>query len=143
MIVFYSSETCSIEPSNLHTEISPGQKYSYCSETNVTTSSEPNDDVQGVEAVNDDDQSSEDDTTSTMVDWSVALKLSPEQDRAIGKAFACIRSNECGLNQSLSFIKETPLFLDIEVNKQQPSRDPELSLAIWVSGALKKQIHHG
>lgn len=134
-------ETCSIEPSPLHTTMPAGQRYSYSSETNVTTSSEASD-ARRIQAVKDDNQSTEDKAISKMVDWCVGLKLSPVQDREVGEAFGCIGYNERSLNQSLSFIKKMPLFLDIEVKKRQPGRDPELNLAIWASGALKKKLHH-
>ncbi|KAL8957920.1 MAG: hypothetical protein Q9193_004920 [Seirophora villosa] len=50
---------------------------------------------------------------------------------------------ERSLNQSMSYIRHTPLFLDFELKKTNQARDPQVQLAIWqVAGYLKKK-HHG
>lgn len=78
-----------------------------------------------------------------MVDWCVALSLGWKDEDILEDAFATLNPNECSLNQSLSCISRSPVFLDVELKKKQPATDPEVALAIWASGALQKKIHHG
>lgn len=77
-----------------------------------------------------------------MIDWSLALILSQDDENMLEKAFETINPNECSVNQSLSYIKHSPIFLDVELKKSQPGSNPEVALAIWASGALQKKIRH-
>lgn len=77
-----------------------------------------------------------------MVDWCLALALDYEDESILEKAFTTVNPNECSLNQSLSYIRRSPLFLDIELKREQPATDPEVELAIWASGALQKKLYH-
>lgn len=97
----------------------------------VTTSSRPN---AGEESTQ---------TLTRMVDWCLGLDLDHETQGMISKAFETVRANEQSLNQTLSYLRNVPLFLDIEIKKTQSIRDPEVQLAIWASGALRKQQLHG
>ncbi|KAL9047053.1 MAG: hypothetical protein Q9214_000270 [Letrouitia sp. 1 TL-2023] len=117
-----NTETCPIEPNELHTKMSSGTMLIYGTEL---------------------DDEEEPDTVSKMVDWSLGLELNMEEERIVSRAFSKIRPNECSLNQSLSYISRCPFFLDIEIKKSQPVKNPEVQLAIWESGALQKKRHHG
>lgn len=86
-----------------------------------------------------DSQAEGDPTVSKMVDWCVGLQLGWEDETVISRAFSTVRPNMRSLNQSLSFIDKVPLFLDIEMKKTNPGRDPEVQLAIWACAALKKK----
>lgn len=77
-----------------------------------------------------------------MVDWSIGLDLAEDAMDAVHSAFTMVRHNEASLNQSLSFIRFCPLFLDIEIKKSQSNRNPEVQLAIWAAAALKKRQLH-
>ncbi|KAL8942014.1 MAG: hypothetical protein Q9216_001904 [Gyalolechia sp. 2 TL-2023] len=79
---------------------------------------------------------------SKMVDWSMALDLSSSDTDKISKAFTAFNFNECSLNQSLSYVRHSPLFGDLEVKKQHQMRDPAIQIAIWKSAWLKKAIWH-
>lgn len=78
-----------------------------------------------------------------MVDWCLGLRLGYDDGQLVTSAFRKIRLNETSLNQTVAFIKQCPLFLDIEIKKTQTNRNPEVQLAIWASGALRKKQHHG
>ena len=78
-----------------------------------------------------------------MVDWCLGLQLDYDDAKLVASAFGMIRLNEMSLNQTVSFIKQCPLFLDIEIKKTQTNRNPEVQLAIWASAALRKKQHHG
>lgn len=78
-----------------------------------------------------------------VVDWCVALDLGWKDEDILVDAFATLNPNECSVNQSLSYIHRSPIFLEVELKKKQPATDPEVALAIWASGALQKKIHHG
>ncbi|KAL8938557.1 MAG: hypothetical protein Q9216_003825 [Gyalolechia sp. 2 TL-2023] len=80
----------------------------------------------------------EDPTVSKMVDWSLGLQLGWKDDNIISQAFSTVWPNLRSLNQSLSFIDMSPLFVDIEIKKTNPGRNPEVQLAIWKCAALKK-----
>ncbi len=123
-------EKCSIEPeemrptlpngSTLRATVSAGQ--SSCSAKTTTDDGE---------------------TVGKMVDYGLTLILSVEQRRAIAAGFATLRPNEQTLNQCLGYISYCPLFLHMELKKTQSNRDPEVQLAIWALGGLRKMLHHG
>ena len=77
-----------------------------------------------------------------MVDWCLGLQLGYDDAELVGSAFGMVMPNETSLNQTVSFIKQCPLFLDIEIKKTQTERNPEVQLAIWAAGALRKKQHH-
>ena len=77
-----------------------------------------------------------------MVDWCLGLQLGYKDAQLVRSAFGMVKLNETSLNQTVSFIKQCPLFLDIEIKKTQTNRNPEVQLAIWAAGALRKKQHH-
>ena len=82
-------------------------------------------------------------TTSRMVDLSIGLDLDEDDERTVDFAFNKMPDNDQSLNQSLSYIKDTPLFVDIELKKTYSNRDPRVQLAIWKAGAFEKMQYHG
>ena len=78
-----------------------------------------------------------------MVDWCLGLNVDRADMAVIRKAFADIVDNAATLNQSLSYIRNTPLILDIEIKKTLQPRDPQVQLAIWASSALCKKRFMG
>ena len=78
-----------------------------------------------------------------MVDWCLAIDLEYRTMDLIQREFRNCVDNECSLNQSLSYISNNPLILDIEIKKTLQLRDPDVQLAIWAGSALlKKRYHH-
>ena len=76
-----------------------------------------------------------------MIDWCLGLNVDRADMAVIRKAFADIVDNAASLNQSLSYIRNTPLILNIEIKKTLQPRDSQVQLAIWASSALcKKRI---
>ncbi|KAL9024457.1 MAG: hypothetical protein Q9196_006504 [Gyalolechia fulgens] len=121
-------------PKNLHTVLPGGDKIAY------PMSAED----QALEGGDVDGKTSQAElNVSKMIDWCLGLKLDPFQDALISQAFSHLGHFERSLNQLLSFIKKTPLFLDIEMKKTQHQQNPEVELAIWASGAAKKKAWHG
>ncbi len=51
--------------------------------------------------------------------------------------------DEITLNQSLAYIRDTPLFLDLVPKKTHVNRDPEMQLAIWMAALYSKRLHPG
>jgi len=82
-------------------------------------------------------------TVGKMVDCSLTILMSAEEENIVDDGFANMRPNERTLNQSLGCIKNSPLFLNIELKKTQSNRDPEVQLAIWALAGLRKMLHHG
>ncbi|KAL8644808.1 MAG: hypothetical protein Q9210_007062, partial [Variospora velana] len=80
---------------------------------------------------------------SKMIDWSLVLNLDSKDEEKIDAAFSKLNVHERSLNQSLSYIKRSPLVVDLEIKKQQPGNSPEVQIAIWASAALKKRRWHG
>lgn len=74
-----------------------------------------------------------------MVDLCLALRLNPFDMAVINDAFAKTSDYAASLNQSISFIKNNPLIMDIEIKKTIQRRDPKVQLAIWASAALLKK----
>ncbi|KAL8707344.1 MAG: hypothetical protein Q9220_007619 [cf. Caloplaca sp. 1 TL-2023] len=131
-MVIFNAEQCAIGPPNLRTMLPNGLKFNYPTEPQDTAASD-----------NADNQTVDEQGVKKMVDWIVGLNLSPDVEEAADAAFRLCRRDERSFNQSQSFINETPIFLDIEVKKDQPARDPELNLAVWASAAFKKKQFHG
>ncbi|KAL9595268.1 MAG: hypothetical protein Q9219_006544 [cf. Caloplaca sp. 3 TL-2023] len=82
-------------------------------------------------------------TASRMIDISLGLKLDASQTSVINKAWRTRRDNEHSLNQSLSYVRVHPLFLDIELKKQRQVRDPLVQLGIWMAACYEKRKLHG
>lgn len=82
------------------------------------------------------------DRMSRMIDWSIALQLDFESDDILSDAYSKLSDYEHSVNQSMSYIRNYPLCVDIEVKKSSSARDPEVQLAIWASAALLKKRHH-
>lgn len=81
-------------------------------------------------------------TTSRMVDLSIGLDLDKEDEKLVHRAFSKMPDNLQSLNQSLSYIKETPLLVDIELKRTNSDRDPRVQLAVWKAGGFKKLQYH-
>ena len=82
------------------------------------------------------------DKMGRMIDWSIALQLDFDSDDVLSEAYKKLFDYEHSLNQSMSYIRNKPLCVDIEVKKSSTARDPEVQLAIWASAALLKKRHH-
>lgn len=137
--LLFFSETCTIAPSELHTRLFE-QKLQYPTDTNSNVDRDEDDNHEGKDGRGKKSEV----TISKMVDWCLGLELSPQEDSLVSAAWRQINYwNEHSLNQSLSFIKKTPLFADVEIKKTQQSSNPEIQLAIWGSGADQKRKHHG
>ena len=83
------------------------------------------------------------DPISKMVDYAMTLKLDANSQSIIRKAWNTMLDNEMTLNQTLGDMARHPLTYNIEVKKQNQTRDPRVQLAIWDSAELKKKQHHG
>ncbi len=81
--------------------------------------------------------------SARMVDYGFGLKLEHKLMKTITDAFKEFYDYQKSLNQSMSFIKSVPFFLDIEVKKKHQVRTPEVQLAIWAAALYKKRQHHG
>ena len=82
-------------------------------------------------------------TTSRMVDLSIGLDLDEDDEEIVDIAFNKMPDNDQSLNQSLSYIKDTPLLVDIELKKSWGDRDPRVQLAVWKAGGFEKMQYHG
>lgn len=80
--------------------------------------------------------------TTRMVDLALGLPLNEEDHKTIRQAWNSMHDNEQSLNQSLSYVRAIPLFLDIEMKKVNSARDPEVQLAIWAAALHRKREHH-
>ncbi|KAL8819560.1 MAG: hypothetical protein Q9223_002033 [Gallowayella weberi] len=80
---------------------------------------------------------------SRMVDWSFGLELGFDDKRLINEAYKWCDDYEHSLNQTLSYVYNYPLFLDIKIKKAYASRDPEVQLATWAAAGILKRRHHG
>ena len=81
-------------------------------------------------------------TTTRMVDFSIGLALKREDELLVKQAFSNMKDHDQSLNQSLSYIRSTPLILDVELKKLNTNRDAKVQLAIWKSGAYRKMLWH-
>ena len=100
----------------------------------------------GAALLNDDQSDTKSKTASDdigrMIDWCLGMAVDSDHQALIRKAYQKSADMERSLNQSLSYIRNNPLILDIEIKKTFQPRDPEVQLAIWASAALLKKRHH-
>lgn len=83
------------------------------------------------------------DAMARMVDWSVGIELDDDDEILLTSAYANLPDNLMSINQSLSYVSNSPLIFDLEVKKTVQPRDPVLQIAIWASAALLKKRQHG
>lgn len=122
-IVVLNIETCSIQPSEIRPMRPDGQLSIDCDAQTVGSNTAP-------------------ENMGRMVDWCLAMDVCDSDMKVIEKVFASLQNNVASLNQSLSYIRQNPLILDIEIKKTLQPRDPQVQLAIWASSALlKKRLH--
>ena len=81
-------------------------------------------------------------TTSRMVDLSIGLDLEKKDWKTVALAFSKMADNTQSLNQSLSYIKNTPLIMDFELKRSNSNQDPRVQLAVWKAGGFKKMQYH-
>ncbi|KAI4277213.1 MAG: hypothetical protein L6R38_005475 [Xanthoria sp. 2 TBL-2021] len=91
----------------------------------------------------DDSKISKADNVVKMVDWSCVLDIDRKVKGTITNGFKYSRPNERSLNQSLSYIRLMPIFLDLEIKQTSSQRDPKVQIAVWASAGYMKRIHHG
>lgn len=81
-------------------------------------------------------------TTTRIVDICLGPDLSPAASSIVTNAWKTMNDYEHSLNQSVAYIRQTPLFLDIELKKTNQSRDPQVQLAIWMAGLYEKRRYY-
>ena len=81
-------------------------------------------------------------TASRMVNMAIGLELDWKDTKTVTHAFATMPDSEHSLNQSLAYIRDTPLFLDLELKRTMSNRDPHVQLAIWQAALHSKRLHH-
>ena len=81
-------------------------------------------------------------TTTRMVDLSIGLVLKRVDEVLVMDAFSNMVDHDQSLNQSLSYIRATPLIIDLELKKVYSNREPAVQLAIWKAGAFRKMLWH-
>lgn len=75
-----------------------------------------------------------------MIDWALALRLNEDDSELVNRAFETVEYVWRSMNQSLTdFIRECPIFVDLELKKELSLRDPEVQLAVWASAGLLKK----
>ena len=77
-----------------------------------------------------------------MVDLSIGLDLEEDDEDIVDAAFNKMPDNDQSLNQSLSYVKDTPLLVDIELKRTYADRDPRVQLAVWKAGGFEKMRYH-
>ncbi|KAL8992936.1 MAG: hypothetical protein Q9169_006728 [Polycauliona sp. 2 TL-2023] len=135
-----NTEHCTIGPVELHTKFN-GERLDYPKDVNnkIRDVDEPGD-----QEAKDGGRKKPESTISKMVDWCVGLMLTPQENALVSTAWRHLGGQwgERSLNQSLSFIRTTPLVIDVELKKNQQPSNPEKQLIIWASGAGAKRRHH-
>ena len=117
-------ESCAIEPYEIRMERPDGRPVEIETiETRESTSDTPA-------------------TTSRMVDLSIGLHLETRDAKFVKRAFGNMLDHDQSLNQSLSYIRSTPLLVDIELKKTNFIYDAKVQLAVWKAGGLRKMQYH-
>lgn len=66
-----------------------------------------------------------------ILDWCLGLQLGYDDAKILRSAFGTVRLNEASLNQTVSCIRQRPLFMDAGIKKTQTNRSPAVQLVIW------------
>ena len=128
LLILVNSETCSIQPTAIRSTKPGGSSPIDCDSQTVNSDAKTNTALENL---------------GRMVDWCLAMNVDQEDMNIIRRWYTKIYDNVCSLNQSLSYIRDYPLILDIEIKKTLQPRDPQVQLAIWASSALLKKRLHG
>ncbi|KAL8661202.1 MAG: hypothetical protein Q9202_005804 [Teloschistes flavicans] len=123
--VLVNVESCAVNPEEIRM-LRPGRQR-YVDETNSTTSTSANNSV----------------TTTRMVDICLALNLEDTAREVVTRSWATWPDNLRSLNQTVSYIRIRPLFLDIEIKQLNQDREPLVQLGIWMAGLYEKRKLHG
>ncbi|KAI4090080.1 MAG: hypothetical protein LQ344_004951 [Seirophora lacunosa] len=123
-------ETCSIEPSDLRM-VRPSQQRS--------ASEGPTGNEKAAEA----DKNWKELMAARMIDCCLGLFLDETSRQTVNSRLKTVMDDERSLNQSMSYIRHTPLFLGFELKKTNQARDPQVQLAIWQVAGYRKKKHHG
>lgn len=78
-----------------------------------------------------------------MVDISLGLDLTINERDTVMKAFSNTTDFQHSLNQSMGYIRDTPLWIDFEVKTPYSDRNAEVQLGIWKASMLSKMQVHG
>ncbi|KAL8937487.1 MAG: hypothetical protein Q9216_004396 [Gyalolechia sp. 2 TL-2023] len=82
-------------------------------------------------------------TTAKMVDWTFGLTLTEHEHSIIQSAYMSLRDNGRSLNQTMSFVKDVPLFCDFEIKSLHGNVPPEFQIGVWAGGSYLKRKLHG
>lgn len=74
-----------------------------------------------------------------MIDWSCHIILGYPDEKLLVETYSEKPDNLRSVNQSLSWIRDLPIFLNIEIKMSNSTRVPFVQLAVWESAALKKK----
>ena len=73
----------------------------------------------------------------------MGLRLSSDAKSDIYEWLNPLFEGEKSLNQTLSYARFVPLFLDIELKKALTERQAEFQLGVWQAAGFAKRSHHG
>ena len=124
LLTLSSSETCTINPEEFRPTMPNGAPLALEGDSDIASGSSVAQELRSL---------------TRMVDWCLGLQLGYDDAQLVRSAFGMVRLNETSLNQTVAFIKQCPLFLDIEIRRTQINQNPEVQLAIWAAGALRKR----
>jgi len=77
-----------------------------------------------------------------MIDWTLGLNLDHKEISIIQAAYKTMSDWEQSLNQTVAYVKDVPMFLDVEGAKQKAAVTPEVQLAVWAGALYQKKIYH-
>lgn len=82
-------------------------------------------------------------TLERKIDFAIGLRLEPAQRDALEQGLYVDDHALPSINQTSSFTRYTPMFLNIEIKKVNSGVDPLVQLAVWVTAEYNKRVIEG
>lgn len=77
------------------------------------------------------------------IDFTMALRLSTQEKSRLEKGVYHDESDIPGVNQTSGFTRYLPMFLNVEIKKENAGVDPMIQLATWISAEYNKRVIEG
>ena len=74
-----------------------------------------------------------------MIDYALGLQLDEKELSVVKNAYRQMADWEQSLNQTVNYMKDVPMFVDVEVKKRNAAVVPEVQLAIWAGALYNKR----
>ena len=77
------------------------------------------------------------------IDFAMALHLSAQEQDTLAKGTYASDDDIPSINQTSGFTRYVPMFLNVEIKRENAGVDPLVQLAVWIAAEFKKRVIEG